>query len=97
MKESRTRSVAQSHFAAAKFAFQCKERYISSVTVQSDTHSNAVQSRATRYTHINYKLPYCLVQFLNRKGHDLKHALHVVRTVRVLEWWFIIKLLGLRY
>ncbi len=54
-----------------KFVFECKERKISSVTVQSDRQSSL---------------------------HVLKHGrARVVRTVRVSERRFIIKLLGPHY
>ncbi len=79
--QSGTRWVAQSHLAAAKFAFQW----------------NTVQSRAARYTNINYELRYCLVRFLNHKGRNLKHELRVLKcgraqvaiTEMVSEWRFI--------
>ncbi len=44
----------------------------------------AVQSRAARYTNINYELRYCLVRFFNHKGHDLKHELRVLKPGRTL-------------
>ncbi len=68
------------------------------------THTRA-RARAGRYTNINYELRYCSVQFSNRKGRDLKHALcvskrgraRVVITERVSERQFIIKMLGPHY
>ncbi len=44
------------------------------------THTHTVQSGATGYTNINYELRYCLVQFSNCKGCDLKHALRVLKS-----------------
>ncbi len=42
----------------------------------NDTHT---VPRAGRFTKINYELRYCSVRFSNRKGRDLKHALHVLK------------------
>ncbi len=88
--QSRTRWVTQSQLAAAKFAFQWH-------TSRASHFNDTAQSRAARYTNINYELRYCLAQFFNHKGRDLKHELRVLKpgcalvaiTEMVSEWRFI--------